>query len=69
MLIVLIKLSSFILGSVLLLVELFKLNYYVKDLVKIKIIYKNLFLEKLFKEKGLDNEEIWEFILYNDGFV
>ena len=63
------KSSSFILGSVSPSVEPFKSNYYVKDLAKIKTIYKNPFLEKLLKEKGLDNEEIWESILYNDGSV
>lgn len=63
------KSSSFILGSVSPSVEPFKSNYYVKDLAKIKTIYKNPFLEKLLKEKGLDNEEIWESILHNDGSV
>lgn len=63
------KSSSFILGSVSPSVEPFKSNYYVKDLAKIKTIYKNPFLEKLLKEKDLDNEEIWESILHNDGSV
>ena len=63
------KSSSFILGSVSPSVEPFKSNYYVKDLAKIKTVYKNPFLEKLLKEKGLDNEEIWESILHNDGSV
>ena len=63
------KSSSFILGSVSPSVEPFKSNFYVKDLAKIKTIYKNPFLEKLLKEKGLDNEEIWESILHNDGSV
>ena len=63
------KSSSFILGSVSPSVEPFKSNFYVKDLAKIKTIYKNPFLEKLLKETGLDNEEIWESILHNDGSV
>lgn len=63
------KSSSFILGSVSPSVEPFKSNYYVKDLAKIKTVYKNPFLEKLLKEKGLDTEEIWESILHNDGSV
>ena len=63
------KSSSFILGSVSPSVEPFKSNFYVKDLAKIKTIYKNPFLEKLLKEQGLDNEEIWESILHNDGSV
>ena len=63
------KSSSFILGSVSPSVEPFKSNYYVKDLAKIKTVYKNPFLEKLLKEKGLDNEENWESIIHNDGSV
>ncbi|MDO9849130.1 ribonucleoside-diphosphate reductase subunit alpha [Glaesserella parasuis] len=63
------KSSSFILGSVSPSVEPFKSNYYVKDLAKIKTVYKNPFLEQLLREKGLDTEEIWESILLNDGSV
>lgn len=63
------KSSSFILGSVSPSVEPFKSNYYVKDLAKIKTVYKNPFLEQLLQEKGLDTEEIWESILHNDGSV
>ena len=63
------KSSSFILGSVSPSVEPFKSNYYVKDLAKIKTVYKNPFLEKLLQEKGLDTEEIWNSILLNDGSV
>ncbi|WP_044469500.1 ribonucleoside-diphosphate reductase subunit alpha [Mannheimia massilioguelmaensis] len=63
------KSSSFILGSVSPSVEPFKSNYYVKDLAKIKTIYKNPFLESLLKEKNLDTEEIWDSILHNDGSV
>lgn len=63
------KSSSFILGSVSPSVEPFKSNYYVKDLAKIKTVYKNPFLEQLLKGKGLDTEEIWDSILLNDGSV
>lgn len=63
------KSSSFILGSVSPSVEPFKSNYYVKDLAKIKTTYKNPFLVKLLQEKVLDQEEIWESILHNDGSV
>ncbi|MDO9744744.1 ribonucleoside-diphosphate reductase subunit alpha [Glaesserella parasuis] len=63
------KSSSFILGSVSPSVEPFKSNYYVKDLAKIKTVYKNPFLEQLLKEKGLDTEEIWDSILLNDGSI
>ncbi len=63
------KSSSFILGSVSPSVEPFKSNYYVKDLAKIKTVYKNPFLEKLLQEKGLDKDEIWDSILLHDGSV
>lgn len=63
------KSSSFILGSVSPSIEPFKSNYYVKDLAKIKTVYKNPFLEKLLQEKGLDTQEIWDSILLNDGSV
>ena len=45
------KSSSFILGSVSPSVEPFKSNYYVKDLAKIKTVYKNPFLEKLQRKR------------------
>ena len=63
------KSSSFILGSVSPSIEPFKSNYYVKDLSKIKVVYKNPFLEALLKRKGLDRDDIWESILLNDGSV
>ncbi|KAE9533603.1 ribonucleotide-diphosphate reductase subunit alpha [Ursidibacter arcticus] len=63
------KSSSFILGSVSPSVEPFKSNYYVKDLAKIKTVYKNPFLEKLLQDKGIDTQEIWDSILLNDGSV
>lgn len=63
------KSSSFILGSVSPSIEPFKSNYYIKDLAKIKTVYKNPFLEKLLKEKGMDTEEIWDSILKYDGSV
>ena len=63
------KSSSFILGSVSPSIEPFKSNYYVKDLSKTKVVYKNPFLEALLKRKGLDRDDIWESILLNDGSV
>lgn len=63
------KSSSFILGQVSPSIEPFKSNYYIKDLAKIKTVYKNPFLEKLLQEKGLDTEEIWESILLYNGSV
>lgn len=63
------KSSSFILGSVSPSVEPFKSNYHVKDLAKIKTVYKNPFLVKLLQDKGLDNEQIWDSILLQNGSV
>lgn len=63
------KSSSFILGSVSPSIEPFKSNYYVKDLAKIKTVYKNPYLEQLLKEKGLDTDAVWDSILLNEGSV
>ena len=63
------KSSSFILGSVSPSIEPLKSNYYIKDLAKIKTIYKNPYLEKLLKEKGMNTDEIWDSISKHDGSV
>lgn len=63
------KSSSFILGSVSPSIEPLTSNYYVKDLAKIKSIFKNPYLEKLLDEKGKNTEEVWESILKFDGSV
>lgn len=63
------KSSSFILGQVSLGIELYKSNYYIKDVAKAKEIFKNPFLEELLKTKGLNNKEIWLSILNKDGSV
>lgn len=63
------KSSSFILGSVSPSVEPFKSNYFVKDLAKIKTVYKNPYLQELLREKGIDNEATWDSILKFDGSV
>lgn len=61
--------SSFILGAVSPSVEPENSNYYIKDLAKGKFTYKNPYLKKLLKEKGLDTPEIWKDILLNGGSV
>ena len=63
------KSSSFILGSVSPSIEPFKSNYHVKDLAKIKTVYKNPYLVKLLREKGLDKESTWQSILTFNGSV
>lgn len=63
------KSSSAILGQVSPSIEPFKSNYYVKDLAKIKTIYKNPYLIELLESKGLNTDEIWDSILVRDGSV
>ena len=63
------KSSSFILGSVSPSVEPLKSNYYIKDLAKIKVIYKNPFLVQLLEEKGKNTPDVWESILLKDGSI
>lgn len=61
--------SSFILGAVSPSTEPENSNYYIKDLAKGKFTYKNPYLKKLLKEKGLDTPEIWKEILLHGGSV
>jgi len=63
------KSSSFILGQTSMGIEPIKSNYFVKDLAKIKQVYKNPFLKAELVKYGLDNENVWESILDNDGSV
>lgn len=63
------KSSSFILGSVSPSIEPLHSNVYIKDLAKIKTIFKNPELEKLLKAKGKDNDEVWSSIESNNGSV
>ena len=63
------KSSSFILGSVSPSVEPFKSNYHVKDLAKIKTVYKNPYLAELLRQKGMDKESTWQSILTFNGSV
>lgn len=61
--------SAFILGQVSQSIEPIKSNYYIKELAKRKFVYKNPYLQKLLKEKGIDNNETWLSIMKNDGSV
>ena len=63
------KSSSFILGQVSMGIEPIKSNYFVKDLAKIKTIYKNPYLISELEKYGLNTEEVWESILKKDGSV
>jgi len=61
--------SSFILGQVSPSIEPLNSNYFVKDLAKGKFTYKNPHLEKLLKEKGQNNVDVWKSILVRGGSV
>jgi ribonucleoside-diphosphate reductase alpha chain len=63
------KSSSFILGQVSMGIEPIKSNYFIKDLAKIKTVYKNPYLIAELGKYGLDNEETWDSILKKDGSV
>jgi ribonucleoside-diphosphate reductase alpha chain len=63
------KSSSFILGQVSMGIEPIKSNYFVKDLAKIKTIYKNPFLLSELQKYNLDTEEVWDSIMKKDGSV
>lgn len=61
--------SSFILGQVSPSIEPLNSNYFIKDLAKIKVPYRNPNLEELLESRGLNNEDIWKSILLNGGSV
>jgi ribonucleoside-diphosphate reductase alpha chain len=61
------KSSSYILGQVSMGIEPIKSNYFIKDLAKIKHIYKNPFLTKELSKYNMNTPEIWQTILDNDG--
>ena len=63
------KSSSFILGQVSMGIEPIKSNYFIKDLAKLKTIYKNPFLEAELEKYELNTPEVWEGILKRDGSV
>lgn len=61
--------SSFILGQVSQGIEPYNSNYYIKDLAKGKFVIKNIYLENLLKEKGRNDDEIWNSIKKNHGSI
>lgn len=61
--------SSFILGQVSQSIEPMRSNYYVRDLAKAVITYKNPTLQQCLLERGKDTPEIWRSILEHDGSV
>jgi len=63
------KSSSFILGQVSMGIEPIKSNYFVKDLAKIKTVYKNPYLTSELEKYGINTPEVWEGILKKDGSV
>jgi ribonucleoside-diphosphate reductase alpha chain len=63
------KSSSFILGQVSMGIEPIKSNYFIKDLAKIKTIYKNPYLTEELEKYGMNTNEIWDSILKKDGSV
>ena len=63
------KSSSFILGQVSMGIEPIKSNYFVKDLAKIKTVYKNPYLIEELIKYGLNTDETWTSILKKDGSV
>ncbi len=63
------KPSSFILGQVSMGIEPIKSNYFIKDLAKIKTVYKNPFLIEELEKYILNTTEVWESILKNNGSV
>lgn len=63
------KSSAFILGQISASIEPIKSNYFVKDLAKMKVTYKNPQLEKVLRLKGHDTSDVWDSILVRDGSV
>lgn len=63
------KSSAFIMGQVSEGIEPARTNYYIKDLAKGKFTIKNIYLEKLLQEKGMDNPRTWDSILMAGGSV
>jgi ribonucleoside-diphosphate reductase alpha chain len=50
-------------------IEPIKSNYFVKDLAKIKTIYKNPYLIEELEKWGMNTDEVWDSILKKDGSV
>lgn len=63
------KSSSYILGQTSMGIEPIKSNYFIKDLAKIKSVYKNPFLVNELIKYNLNYPEVWKTILERDGSV
>ncbi len=61
--------SSWILGQVSQSIELFRSNYYVKNLAKGRFSFRNPKLQEVLEEKGKNTPEVWQSILEHDGSV
>jgi len=61
--------SSFILGQVSQGIEPFRSNYYIKELAKIRYVFRNPYLQQLLKSKNADVDDVWQSILNHDGSV
>lgn len=63
------KSSSAILGQVSPSIEPYWSNYYIYDLAKIKMTFKNPYLEALLEERGMNTRTVWKQIGDADGSV
>lgn len=61
--------SAFILGQVSPSIEPLHSNYFIKDLSKLKVSYKNPYLTELLESKGVNNEATWKSIMTHGGSV
>ncbi len=61
--------SSFILGKVSQGIEPLRSNYYIRDMAKKKIDFKNPQLEELLESKGKNTDEVWDKIVDDFGSV
>lgn len=61
--------SSFILNQESQSIEPFLSNYFVHSLAKGKFPYRNVYLKKLLKAKGKNNEDVWKDIMNHGGSV
>ncbi len=61
--------SAFILGQVSQGIEPIWSNCYIKDVAKMKVVIKNLSLERLLAEKGKSTKDVWDSIRDADGSV
>lgn len=63
------KSSAFIIGQTSESTEIEKSNYYIKDLAKIKVSYKNPYLRQVLSKYNMDCNSVWASILENNGSV